>query len=80
MPTSRHRSLWPAPACAADRLTGFRIRVAQQPPTDPRHFTDGTVCYDNPGNQGGIAPVEYACAGGGILGRYVSVQIYDRVV
>jgi len=61
----------------ADRLRGFRIRVAWQPPTDPQHFTGSSICYDNPGAQG-VGASEYACAGGGIAGRYISVQIYDR--
>ena len=51
--------------------------MAGLPPTDPQHFKGGGVCYDNAGAQGPGA-AEYACAGGGIAGRYVSVQIYDR--
>ena len=65
------------PASAADRLRGFRIRVARQPPTDPQHFIDGVVCYDKTNAQG-PGTAEYDCAGGGIAGRYLSVQIYDR--
>ena len=60
-------------------MRGFRIRVAWQPPTDPRHFIDGIVCYDSGLNgTNGNGTVGYVCAGGGIAGRYVSVQIYNR--
>ena len=76
-PPPRRRPQAAALAPAADRLRGFRIRVAWQPPTDPQHFIDGAICYDSAGAQG-AGTAEYACPTGGLAGRYVSVQIYDR--